>query len=72
MYVCNSSVGNATKNKVKDSGTNASHVTQLVTISHCIGIHNVNLYSCNFAVCREWLVHEDGALAYRLQDEESM
>ncbi|KAI4501250.1 hypothetical protein M0802_003623 [Mischocyttarus mexicanus] len=22
-------------------------------------------------VCREWLVHEDGALAYRLQDEES-
>ena len=23
------------------------------------------------AVCREWLVHEDGALAYRLQDEES-
>lgn len=25
----------------------------------------------NIAVCREWLVHEDGALAYRLQDEES-
>lgn len=22
-------------------------------------------------MCREWLVHEDGALAYRLQDEES-
>ena len=31
-----------------------------------------NEYSFNdVAVCREWLVHEDGALAYRLQDEES-
>lgn len=29
------------------------------------------LYIFFFAVCREWLVHEDGALAYRLQDEES-
>lgn len=24
-----------------------------------------------FAVCREWGVREDGALAYRLQNEES-
>ena len=29
------------------------------------------LHSGNIVVCREWLVHEDGALAYRLQDEES-
>lgn len=24
-----------------------------------------------FSVCREWLVHEDGALAHQLQDQES-
>lgn len=30
------------------------------------------IYLFFLSVCREWLVHEDGALAYRLQDEESM
>lgn len=42
-------------------------------ISHYIGILNINYCICGIVtVCREWLVHEDGALAYRLQDEESM
>jgi len=47
-----------------------SRLTRLVTA--LAFVCNVNLYLCAFTVCREWLVHEDGALAYRLQDEESM
>lgn len=40
-----------------------------IKITHLINPNN-RLFK-NVAVCREWLVHEDGALAYRLQDEES-
>lgn len=41
----------------------------LIRITHSADMSNG---ICYFSiVCREWLVHEDGALAYRLQDEES-
>lgn len=57
-----------------NEGTMHFFPTHLVTLEseslRSSGMSNEHSFD-DVPVCREWLVHEDGALAYRLQDEES-